>query len=163
MLYNVLLLAVCGLSVLSAVSCRTQKAVEQVRSRGDTLSRGSTESEILETVTEPIAGDTLSLTIPTEAIQSLPDGAVFTKKAGRTRLTVGRDGTAVVARAETDSIGQRITRYERKARDSLQRRQTAAATETTVREKPPNGNWPLLMLAALGTIGAIIVIKKLFK
>lgn len=163
MLCHVLLLAVCGLSVLSAVSCRTQKAVERATIRGDTLSLGSTESETLETATEPIAGDTLSLTIPMEAIQNLPDGAVFTKKEGRTRLTVGREGAAVVAKAETDSVGRTVNRYERKARDSLQHRQTAAASETTIREKPPNGYWPLLMLAAFGTIGAIIVIKRLFK
>ena len=160
MLCNVLLLVVCGLSVLSAVSCRTQRSVERLAIRGDTLSQGSTEYETQETVMQAVPGDTLSLTIPMEEIQSLPDGASFTKKAGRTRLSVKRLGEAVVAEAETDSLGRETRHYERKARDSQSSR-GRVYSEASTKEKPPNYDWAIWVLVGIaGAIGATIVIKK---
>lgn len=164
-LCHVLLLAVIGLTALSAVSCRTQRTVERSTIRADTLSQGHTEYETLETVTQAVSGDSVSLSIPMEVIQSLPDGAAFTKKQGRTRVSLKRKGAAVVAEAETDSIGQTVSRYERKARDSLsQRSETTAHSETSTKEKPPNSNWAIWVLVGIVcTIGTIIVIKRLFK
>lgn len=138
--------------------------MEQSSAMGDTLRAGSTEYETQETVVQGVKGDTLSLTIPMVAIQSLPDGAAFTKKTGRTRLSLTRKGDAVVAEAETDSIGREVSRYERRARDSLQHRTTNAINKTTQKEKPPNGSrraWVLIGIVI--TIGIIIVLKRLFK
>lgn len=164
MLCHVLLLAVIGLTALSAVSCRTQRTVERATIRADTLSLGHTEYETLETVTQAVVGDSVSLAIPMEVMQSLPDGAAFTKKQGRTRVSLKRKGEAVVAEAETDSIGQTVSRYERKARDSLRCSGTAEVTESTIKEKPPNNSWAIWVLVGIvGTIGAIIVIKRVFK
>lgn len=165
MLCHVLLLAVIGLTALSAVSCRTQRTVERATIRADTLSQGHTEYETLETVTQAVSGDSVSLSIPMEVIQSLPEGAAFTKKQGRTRVSLKRIGDAMLAEAETDSIGQTVSRYERKARDSLiQRGETKSYSETSTKEKPPNNIWAIWVLVGIvGTIGTIIVIKRLFK
>lgn len=163
-LCHVPLLAVIGLTALSAVSCRTQRTVERATIRADTLSQGHTEYETLETVTQAVSGDSVSLAIPMEVIQSLPEDAAFTKKQGRTRVSLKRKGEAVVAEAETDSIGQTVSRYERKAHDSLRCSGTSSATESTVKEKPPNSNWAFWVLVGIvSTIGAIIVIKIAFK
>ena len=159
-----LLLADIGLTALSAVSCRTQKTVERATIRADTLSQGRTEYETLETVTQAVSGDSVSLEIPMEVIQSLPEGAAFTKKQGRTRVSLKRKGDAVVAEAETDSIAREVSRYERKARDSLRCSSTAEVTESTIKGKPPNSSWAVWVLVGIvGTIGAIIVIKRVFK
>lgn len=164
MLCHVLLPAVIGLTALSAVSCRTQRTVERTTIRADTLSLGHTEYETLETVMQAVGGDSVSLAIPMEVMQSLPEGAAFTKKQGRTRVSLKRKGEAVVAEAETDSIGQTVSRYERKARDSLRCSGTAEVTESTIKEKPPNNSWAVWVLVGIvGTIGAIIVIKRVFK
>ena len=164
MLCHVLLLAVIGLTALSAVSCRTQRTVERATIRADTLSLGRTEYETLETVTQAVSGDSVSLRIPMEVIQSLPEGAAFTKKQGRTRVSLKREGEAVVAEAETDSIGQTVSRHERKARDSLNQRTSSAAYETAIKDKPPNNSWAIWVLVGIvATIGTIIVIKRLFK
>lgn len=163
-LCHVLLLAVIGLTALSAVSCRTQRTVERATIRADTLSQGHTEYETLETVTQAVSGDSVSLEIPMEVMQSLPDGASFTKKQGRTRVTLKREGASVVAEAETDSVAREVSRYERKARDSLRCSGTSAATESTIKEKSPNSSqafWVLVGIA--GTICVIIVIKTTFK
>lgn len=163
-LCHVLLLAVIGLTALSAVSCRTQRTVERATIRADTLSQGHTEYETLETVTQAVSGDSVGLMIPMEVMQSLPEGAAFTKKQGRTRVSLKRKGDAVLAEAETDSIGQTVSRYERKARDSLQQRGQTTLRETSVKEKPPNNIWAVWVLVGIaGTIGAIIVIKRVFK
>lgn len=160
-----LLLAVIGLTALSAVSCRTQRTVERSTIRADSLSQGHTEYETQETVTQAVSGDSVSLSIPMEVIRSLPEGAAFTKKQGRTRVSLKRKGEAVVAEAETDSIGQTVSRYERKARDSLsQRVGTTSYSETSTKAKPPNNGWAIWVLVGIvGTIGTIIVIKRLFK
>ena len=164
-LCHVLLLAVIGLTALSAVSCRTQRTVERSTIRADSLSQGHTEYETQETVTQAVSGDSVSLSIPMDVIRSLPEGAAFTKKQGRTRVSLKRKGEAVVAEAETDSIGQTVSRYERKARDSLsQRVGTTSYSETSTKGKPPNNGWAIWVLVGIvGTIGTIIVIKRLFK
>ena len=164
-LCHVQLLAVIGLTALSAVSCRTQRTVERSTIRADSLSQGHTEYETQETVTQAVSGDSVSLSIPMEVIRSLPEGAAFTKKQGRTRVSLKRKGEAVVAEAETDSIGQTVSRYERKARDSLsQRVGTTSYSETSTKAKPPNNGWAIWVLVGIvGTIGTIIVIKRLFK
>lgn len=162
-LCNVLLLAVCGLSALSVASCRTQRQEEQVTIRADTLSLFSTESETLEMMTVAIPGDTLSLRIRMQEIQLLPDGAAFVKKDGRTRLTVKRDGDAVLAEAETDSIGQTMRRYERKARDSLKR---SAQNDVTEKHQVKHGchdgwRWWVLGFLAAVTVGIILWLKHI--
>lgn len=163
-LCHVLMLAVIGLTVLSATSCRTQKSIERATVRADTLSQGHTEYEILETVTEAVSGDSVSLAIPMEVMQSLPEGAAFTKKQGRTRLSLKRKGESVVAEAETDSIAREVNRHERRTRDNLRRSATTAAIDTTVKEKPPNSSrafW--LHVGIIGTVCALFVIRKVFK
>ena len=138
--------------------------MERATIRADTLREVRTEYETVETTAQAVTGDTLSLTIPMEVMQSLPEGAAFTKKEGRTRLSLKRKGDAVVAEAETDSIGREIRHYERKARDSLQQRGETALRETYIKEKAPNDRWAIWVLVGMaGTIGAIIVIKRLFK
>lgn len=163
-LCHVLLLAVIGLTALSAVSCRTQRTVERATIRADTLSQGHTEYETQETVTQAVSGDSVSLMIPMEVMQSLPEGAAFTKKQGRTRVSLKRKGDAVLAEAETDSIGQTVSRHERKSSDSLRYSGRAEVTESTVKEKPPNNSWAVWVLVGIvGTVIVIIVIKRVFK
>ena len=151
-LYHVLLLAAIGLTVLSAVSCRTQKSVEQVTIRGDTLSSVSTAYETVETVTQAVPGDSVSLRVPMEVMQNLPDGAEFSKKQGRTRVALKRQGEAVVAEATTDSVPREITRHEHYARDTLQQRVKTTQHSVSVKEKPPNA-CPLMLF-----IGAVVAV-----
>lgn len=111
-------------------------------------------------------GDSVSLTVPMEVMQNLPDGAEFSKKQGRTRVALKRQGEAVVAEATTDSVPREITRHERRARDSLSQRHEAVQNETTVKEKPPECG-PLSIIIGVGIILCLAllvkVISKLFK
>lgn len=137
--------------------------MERATIRADTLQQVSTESVTAETVAAAVSGDSVSLTVPMTVLQSLPDGAMFTKKEGRTRLSLKRDGDSVTAEASTDSIGRQVTRYERKARDNLQR-EIQVVTEQSRQEKPPNSNWACWILAGImGTVTVLILIKVTFK
>ena len=162
----VLMLVVFGLSALSIVSCRAPKTVERQTIRGDTLSRGSTEYETLVTMTQTVPGDTVQMMIPIREIQNLPEGAAYSSKTGRTRLTLMRKGGSVVAKAETDSVGQTVSRYERKARDSLQHMNAANVTSTLTTEKNSStGIGRILRSIAIivVSITVIIIIRRLFK
>jgi len=167
-LCHVLLLAVIGLTALSAVSCRSQRSVESLQeSSAVRIETGRIEYETLETAVLAVPGDSVSLTIPMEKIQNLPEGATFTKKQGRTRVSLKLRNGAVVAEAETDSTAQVASRYERKARDNL--KQCEERHERQSEERRYTGSswnwWFWLSLAPLLILLVIIVseIRKVFK
>lgn len=77
-----------------------------------------------------------------------------------------RKGGSVVAKAETDSVGQTVSRYERKARDSLQHMNAANVTSTLTTEKNSStGIGRILRTIAIivVSITVIIIIRRLFK
>lgn len=163
MLCDVLTLAVIGTVVLSAVSCRSQQHIEaRTEMREDSLREVSTESVTVETVLQAVRGDTASLTVPMEVMKNLPDGAVFTLKQGRTRVSLKRDGDNVVAEAESDSIGREVKRYERRARDALR---CAQYGESSKQPEKRMGllrqMWLLGLMGLLGLIGYIVIRKRL--
>ena len=171
-LCRVLLLAAIGMAALSAASCRTQRVEERVTIRADTLRAASIESVTLETAMQGIPADSVSLTIPMEVMQILPEGAEFSRKQGRTRVSLRRQGAAVVAEAVTDSMAREVRRYERRARDSLEQR--VAGAQQSVAIKSPAAHAPgstaarrlrLIGLAVLATVALLLFVKvrTLFK
>lgn len=103
----------------------------------------------------------MSVTIPISAIQSLPDGASYSQKKGRTRVSLKRDGNALVAAAESDSVGLVMERYERKARDNLRCSNTSVNDSVTSARKH-NGVPPIIWVAVfvmMSVMGAMAVGK----
>lgn len=155
-LFHVLLFAAIGLSALSVTSCRTQRTEARSSVRRDTLSLGSTESVTLEWKTQAISPDSVRLEIPIASMQSLPEGAAYTQKHGRTRLSLQRHGDNVVAEAATDSVPQTVQRYERRARDILRSRSQSEAQERTSKESQP---YPWILWVFVGVIAVPVLIK----
>lgn len=165
-LCRVLLPAAIGLAVLSAVSCRTQRVEERIAFHTDSLQAASTESVTVETVMQGVAGDSVSLAIPMEVIQILPEGAEFSRKEGRTRVSLRRQGYVVIAEAVTDSVPREGRRYERRARDSLRQRGETALHSTSNEERPTVARRVRLIGLAVLTIVAVLLsikIRTLFK
>lgn len=166
-LCDVLTLAVIGILVLSAVSCRSQRSVEgRTTFREDSLRQVSTESVTVETEVQAVPGDSVSLTVPMTVIQNLPEGAMFSQKKGRTRISLKRDGDNIVANAESDRIGREVQRYERRARDALRQggsEKCEASNEST--KQPGTSPWLAVMTAvSLFVVSALlIVINKRLK
>lgn len=162
-LCRVLLCAVIGLSALSATSCRSSRRAAQCAVESDVLLSGRTESVTLETVTQAVAGDSVKLEIPIAAMQILPNGAAFTKKRGRTRVSLKREGESVVAEAESDSALQTVTRYEHRARDELQERETTAVSATRKEDPSERSRKFWAVAGAIGIAALIVAIRRLFK
>lgn len=169
MLFAVQILAVTGTVALSAVSCRSQRYLEQqAEMRSDSLKEESTESVTVETVMEAVPGDSVKVTVPMREMQNLPEGASFSQKSGRTRVSLRREGDNIVAEAETDSIGRTGKRYERRARDALRQRGSGSkSTESQKEPARPTGRLQqaaaLLGLTVLLGLMAWIVIRKRLK
>lgn len=160
-LCSVLIHAVIGMIALSAASCRSHHTEERTTIRGDSLQRVSRESVTVETLIHPIMGDSVGLTIPMKAILSLPDGAEYSSKQGRTRLSLKKSGDNLIANATTDSVAGRMTRVEHLARDTLQKgsvRETEKTEEKTSQERTPWLN-DILLLLIVGLGVALVVYK----
>ena len=152
-LCSVLIHAVIGMLALSAASCRSHLTEERTTIRGDSLQRVSRESVTVERVTEGIAGDSVGLTLEMKSIESLPDGAEYSRKEGRTRVSVKKVGDKLIASARTDSVLRSVTRVEHLARDTL-RQVSQRQTEDTSEKGSPAAKLP-------GTVALIILISGL--
>lgn len=164
MLCGVPTLAVIGILALSAVSCRSQKCMEQrVEMREDSLREVSTESVTVETVLQAVPGDSVGVTVPMTVMQSLPEGAAFSQKKGRTRVSLRREGNNIVAEAETDSIGRTGRRYERRARDNLSKSSSGSKSNESSKEPEKTRNWCWLigLIGLLGLMAGIVIRKRL--
>ena len=130
--------------------------------REDSLTVRSTASVTVATVLRNVPGDSVCLRVPLTVMESLPDGALFTGKRGRTRVSLRRDGVNIVAEAESDSVPREVTRYEHRACDSLQYRGGAQAAEETSKENdmsPAAWYAPVFIPAVLAII-ILIVFKR---
>ena len=159
--FSALIHVAIGMLALSEVSCRSQVTGERMTISGDSLRWVSHESVTVETLIHPITGDSVGLTIPLKAILSLPDGAEYSSKQGRTRLSLKKSGDKLIANATTDSVAGRMTRVEHLARDSLQKgsvRETEKTEEKTSRERTPGLN-DILLLLIVGLGVALFIYK----
>ena len=95
-------------------------------------------------------------------MESLPDGALFTGRRGRTCVSLRRDGANIVAEAESDSVPREVTRYEHRARDSLQYRGGAQASDYTAKEeaRTPAAWYAPVFILAVPVIIILIVFKR---
>lgn len=128
--------------------------------REDSLTVRSTASVTVATVLRNVPGDSVCLSVPLTVMESLPDGALFTGKRGRTRVSLRRDGVNIVAEAESDSVPREVTRYEHLARDSLLRSGGTQAAEVTAREKDGRDRMFFIMTIVFIVIIVILRIKN---
>lgn len=129
----------------------------------DSVARSTVASETVEVVSQPVAGDSVSLSVALEAVTCLPEGAEYSRKSGRTRVTLRRDGGNVVAEAVSDSLAREVRRWERKARDSLcQRVGTALRCEREDRVIPVDGKRAALRIA-VAAVAVLLLLKLAFR
>ena len=88
-----------------------------------------------------------------KSIESLPDGAEYSRKEGRTRVSVKKVGDKLIASARTDSVLRSVTRVEHLARDTLSQ-VSQRRTEDTSEKGSPAAKLP-------GTVALIILISGL--
>lgn len=72
----------------------------------------SIRHEIRTTTTEAVAAETAHLVVPLRTLDSLPEGAQFAVRNGRTSLAASRHGDGLVITAHSDSLCRRVTACE---------------------------------------------------
>lgn len=128
LLLAVLMLEACGQTKLVAnqQSSTTREAYEMAlaekadRTSTDSLlySYRNLQEEVMElkaTFAEMIPEVTAQVTIPTESLADLPDGAKFGTSNGRASVEAVRQGDNIVVTGRCDSIARQCMLYERQA------------------------------------------------
>ena len=96
--------------------------------------------------TQPIASDTVRLSIPMNNLLSLPQGASYNGKHGRANVKDGDKMPTIIVEASCDSLQQLCLRYESE-RDSLRNQVSLLSRQMemsysnnarTEQKKPPN-------------------------
>ena len=118
-LCRVLLPAVTGAIALSVTSCRSPRTMVQGSVCLDTFHLVHRESVSEVTEVLPFPGDSVSVSVPLTTLLTLPEGAVYSHRRGRTRVTLSRCGGSVLATAESDSVSGGVVRSSHHVRDSL--------------------------------------------
>lgn len=89
----------------------------------DSLQWNRKVSVTLATIPSSLA----ELTIPTDSLRKLPEGAAYTKKSGQATLTLKVKGDSIQGTASCDSLQQQVFNLEEElhqARDRLEQQET---------------------------------------
>ena len=107
----------------------------------------------------------VKLTIPTDSLRKLPEGAVYRGKNGQVNLTVRNDSSGnIVAEALCDSLQQLVLLYE----EELTRIRSETKSETsndvqTVEKRPPNQIRVFITGVLAGLLAGVLLTLKVKK
>ena len=172
-------LSAVGLAAVWAVSCAASRSCTQ--STAETVAEQRIETEYVaeeyhraaqeqfaceETVStfEPVPAETVAVEVPLAALDSLPEGARFGARDGRTEVVAMRRGDRLVVEAHSDSMVRTVVRTARSeelrhsdstvARTAENRvagsfRSQSSTVEHAARSRP-GGHWWLAIGVVLG-------------
>lgn len=105
------------------------------------------------------------LTLAADSVLTLPDGAAYVRRVGRTTLSVRRGGRSgsIVVEARTDSVAREVRQTELRSGRVFRSEATASSThERTERRRLLGLDWPLCaaFLALSGIVLTVVIIKK---
>ena len=186
--------AIIVLSALFLTGCATHRKSETASKQEQILetaltasaTRLDSASEVVEIRKEPVKVpmSSVTLTIATDSLRSLPAGASYSERSGQASVKVSRKAATatepeyIYVYASCDSLQLQCERYERQIRNlhsqyderlnEMQNRLAATSHELEeVKEKPPNAigtalKWYFFGLLS-GILATIIIIIKLKK
>ena len=122
-------------SECQAVETFTTEETVQERSRNAQEVRHSTAEqstlhEIRTVTTEAVAAEEAEIVVPLRTLDSLPDGAQFALRNGRTSIAARRSGDALIVTARSDNLRRTVTSYERTDARSFAATDSAARNTT---------------------------------
>lgn len=119
-------------------------------------------TELRRLTLEPVPQSQVQLTLQTDSVAVLPDGAEFRAKSGRASVSVskGKKPGTIVVHASCDSLQRLVEAYERKA--SAYKQQLDEQTRDAKEEKkPPNVWWKELAALTACLLAGIVITKKI--
>ena len=183
---SVLFLTGCATHRKSVTEAKEEQVSETIRTDSVVHLALDSVSELVEIRTEPVKVpmSSVTLTIATDSLRSLPAGASYSERSGQASVKVSRKAATatepeyIYVYASCDSLQLQCERYERQIRNihsqygerlnEMQNRLAATSHELEeVKEKPPHAlgtalKWSFAGLLS-GIIGTIIIFIKLKK
>lgn len=119
-------------------------------------------TELRRLTLEPVPQEEVRLTLPTDSVAALPDGAEFRAKSGRASVSVskGKEAGTIVVHASCDSLQRLVETYERKA-NAYKRQLDEQKQEAKEAEKPPNRWWKELAALIACLLAGIVITYKI--
>jgi|GEM_PF-6954559 len=109
-----------------------------------------------------LPGQTVKICLPIEDLQTLPEGAAYSKSKGNLKVNAKREGNTIVIDASHDSVSQVVEYYECEESNVVQN--TAASTqETETKERHNNNVRTSFKWAAAGMIFGIVLLLFILK
>lgn len=183
---SVLFLTGCAAHRKSVTKAKEEQLSETIRTDSVIRLAIDSVSELVEIRTEPVKVpmSSVTLTIATDSLRSLPAGASYSERSGQASVKVSRKAATatepeyIYVYASCDSLQLQCERYERQIRNlhsqyderlnEMQNRLAATSHELEeVKEKPPNAigtalKWFFYGLLS-GILATIIIFIKLKK
>lgn len=109
----------------------------------------------------------VTLTIETDSLKALPEGASYRAQSGRASVEVkkGRTAGTLVVYASCDSLQRLVEEYERRfatsSRDSTGTKESSETTITPKEKKHPNRWWTYVAALAVGATGGVVITRRI--
>lgn len=145
------------MTVLCLTGCASSRKSVETHVETVTQERDSTVEESLLVTQVPVAMEDVALTVHTDSVLSLPDGASYHAQRGRARVDVrkGDEPGTIVVYASCDSLQRLVTYYQRQLASSRSKE-----LQEEYRKKKPPDPLPVWLVCVIGVFIAIILINK---
>lgn len=146
------------MTVLCLTGCASSRKSVETHVETVTQERDSTVEESLLVTQVPVAMEDVALTVHTDSVLSLPDGASYHAQRGRARVDVrkGDEPGTIVVYASCDSLQRLVTYYQRQLASS----RSKELQEEYRKEKKPPDILPVWLVCVIGVYISIILINK---
>ena len=148
------------MTVLCLTGCASSRKSVAAHVATVTQERDSTVEESLLVTQVPVAMEDVALTVRTDSVLSLPEGASYHAQRGRARVDVrkGVEPGTIVVYASCDSLRRLVTYYQRQ----LSRSRSSELQMRQMEEKKPPDTQPVwvVCVACIMAITTIILINK---
>ena len=149
------------LLVLCATSCRSPKGLTQTQ-RSDSI-QSTRRSEM---ILMPIPSSTTQVTIPAQALTTLPRGAGYSSRSGQAAVTIDRGrGDTIVVTATCDSLSRQVILLEEeltRVRGETVKEQIPP--QVSILHEPTGWQWFQIWTGRIAVAALVlIIIRRRFK
>lgn len=148
-------------AVLCLAGCASSRKSEAARGEARTEQVDSTMRETLMVTAETVPQSEVCLTIETDSLLDLPEGASYHAKNGQANLDVsrGHEPGTIVVYASCDSLRRMVAYYEHMA-GAYKKAYERHSKEMKEEKKPPDGRWKALVALAAGMLAGTVITLK---
>lgn len=150
------------MAALCLTGCASSRKSTEAKERSVSMEADSMVTELRRLTLEPVPQSQVQLTLQTDSVAVLPDGAQFRAKSGRASVSVtkGTKPGTIVVYASCDSLQRLVETYERKA-NAYKQQLDEQKQEAREAEKPPNRWWKEVAALSACLLAGIVITYKI--